>query len=85
MGSTIVDVTYGFAAGEEVVVRLQGIEVFELDSSRVLSASALPAWTIAEIVTCELSGGGPAYTLRFGLGDATCVCVVPESAIDGTA
>ena len=85
MGSTIVDVTYGFAAGEEVVVRLQGIEVFELDSSRVLSASAIPAWTIAEIVKCALREGAPSYTLRFVLGDAACVCVVPESAIDGTA
>jgi hypothetical protein len=85
MGSTTVATAYRFAVGEEVVVRLRGVEVFDLDMARVFHDGVLPHWTIAEIVERTSSDGTPCYTLRFVYRGAGCLCVVPEAAIDGTA
>lgn len=78
-------VDFAYATGEEVVVRLTGVEVFNVDEGRRVPAACVPAWTIATVAGRSEAGGEARYALRFPHHDATCVCVTDESAIDGVA
>jgi hypothetical protein len=73
-----------FDVGEEVVVRLEAGNVFEVTSSDLVCA-ALPDWTIAEIVSREMTHPEPRYRVTFSWVGGTYGCTVDESAIDGTA
>lgn len=72
-----------YQVGEEVVVRLGGVDA--LDTASGATARALPAWVIAEISERLERDGRAAYALRFALGDGAYVCVAGEDQIDGTA
>lgn len=72
-----------YQVGEEVVVRLAGVTVLDVESASYVDR--LPRWTIAEITERLLSEGRAAYALRFRLAETACICVAPEAQIDGTA
>ncbi len=76
--------TFKYEVGEEVVARLDGVKIVEMDGP-ALAAAALPAWTIGEITSRQPTASSLHYTIRFQLGDDRCLCVVSESAIEGTA
>jgi hypothetical protein len=85
MGSTATATAFLFEVGEDVVVRLRGVEVVELDTARILHIGLLRRWTIGEIVETTSSDGALCYAIRFAYRGSACVCVVAEAAIDGTA
>ena len=76
--------THTFDVGEEVVVRLNGTRVFQVED-RALQLWAMPPWAIAEILTASDGGSGATYRIRFQYGDDFYRCDVPESAIEGRA
>jgi hypothetical protein len=78
-------VAFGYRAGEDVVVRLRRSDAFDLTHDGTLSASRQPPWTIARILERALTEGRPSYVVRFRHRRAACLCVVPETSIDGTA
>ena len=84
MQITAVGARHAYEIGEEVVVRLDGAEPFEVESGAPLTP--VPQWTIAEITgKVARDGDRPGYALRFRQGVAMCICVIDEDAIDGTA
>ncbi len=85
MAVTRVQPRYAYETGEEVVVRLEGIEVYDVEAGRVRCAGALPAWTIGAVAARTATDGVAAYLLSFRDADAACLCIAPEHAIDGTA
>lgn len=74
-----------YAVGEEVVVKLDGIEVCDSDDGAVVAAAALPPWTIGEVGAAMREGGRERYAVFFLHEEALCVCVVAPDAIEGTA
>jgi hypothetical protein len=77
--------TFTYAIGEEVVVRLDNVEVFDLDNMAVIPAAFLPGWTIGRIRSLVLVGERRRYLLRTELCERTCICIVDEGLIDGLA
>jgi len=75
---------FKYEVGEEVVVRLGGATVVEAGEG-TRAASALPDWTIAEIVRAVMDRGAPSYDVRFRHLGRVHGCTVPEEAIEGTA
>lgn len=78
-------VTFAYRVGEEVVARLDGVDVHSLDHGESLPEPWRPSWTIASIMERVVRGGGLFYVLRFRLLGVAFVGVVPEDAIDGVA
>jgi|CXWL01.1.fsa_nt_gi hypothetical protein len=76
--------TFKYEVGEEVVVRLESVRLVEVTGADLVAA-ALPSWTIAEITVREVGAVQAQYTISFVLADDRYGCIVPESAIDGTA
>lgn len=74
-----------YRIGEEVVVRLAGVEAFDVAAGDRVDAALLPSWTIAAVTARTSFEGLPHYAVRFRHVDARCVAVVPEDAIDGVA
>jgi hypothetical protein len=75
---------FAYALGEDVVARLDGVEVYSLDHAALLPSAFYPGWTIATVMEQELVQGDRRYVLRFLLGDDAYVVRVQEAAIDGT-
>ncbi len=78
-------VVFAYATGEEVVVRLTGVEVLDIDLGRRVPAACVPSWTIATVAGLSEAAGEARYALRFEHHGAICVCVTDEGAIDGVA
>lgn len=76
---------FAYQAGEEVVVRLAGVDAFDVSRGLPVPRACLAAWTIGEIVSRMRRGDGPAYAVRFRHHGAPCVCVADERAIEGIA
>ena len=74
-----------YAVGEEVVVRLDDVEVRSTGDGAIVAASALPPWTIGEVGVAMREDGGERYAIFFLHDDALCACVVTPEAIEGTA
>lgn len=77
--------TFAYGVGEEVVARLDGVDVYSFDYGELLPAAWRPGWTIASIMECLVRGGQLFYVLRFRIFGVAFVSVVPEDAIDGIA
>lgn len=84
--STAVDgLRYAYDIGEDVVVRLDGIELYDVDAGKLRCRCARAAWTLAVVSGRTELAGAPAYVLNAGCRGARVICVAPESAIDGVA
>ena len=78
-------VTFAYAAGEEVVVRLAGVAVHGVEAGRPLAAALVPAWCIAEVAEAFARDDAPHYVLRFAIHGEPCLAITDESAIEGVA
>lgn len=78
-------VTFAFAPGEEVIVRLAGVAVHGIAAGRPLAAALVPAWAIADVAEAFERNGTPHYVLRFTLHGEPCLALADESAVEGTA
>lgn len=76
---------FEYQIADEVVVRLDRADAFDLVAGVPMSATCLPAWTIADITARVDRGGRHAYAIRFRHHDAVCIAVLGEEFIDGTA
>jgi hypothetical protein len=74
-----------YALGEDVIVRLDGVDVLDTDHMAVLPRPFVPEWTIARIVSFVLRDGCFGYLVRAEVCDHPCLCVVDDAAIDGVA
>jgi hypothetical protein len=82
----LVEREYGvYTRGEEVVVRLAGVDVLDFGRAEMVAADALPAWSIGSVAAVVREEGERRYAVFFRHGDAECVCIVGEGAIEGTA
>lgn len=78
-------IRFAYAAGEDVVVRLAGVEVLDVEAGRRVPSACVPSWTIATVAERFVAQGEPRYALRFEHHGAPCVAVADESAIEGVA
>jgi hypothetical protein len=76
---------FAYAVGEEIVAGLAGIAVFDVARSSIVTPRGAPPWTIGTIMERWRTDATSRYAIRFRYGKTTCVCVLPEQAIDGTA
>jgi hypothetical protein len=76
---------FTYAVGEEVVCTLAHGEAIDLGRGTPLAATCVPAWTIGVIVGHAPREGAASYVVRFRHHDATCLAVVGEEQIEGTA
>ncbi len=76
---------FAYGVGEDVVVRLSGVEVFDVSGGGPLRNAHAPPWTIASVAGRVLRRGIPHYALRFTHNGAACLCVADERAIEGVA
>jgi hypothetical protein len=74
-----------YEIGEEVVVRLAGIEAWALDAGAAVAPERLPPWTIGEVCGRVRRDRRTMYAVRFRRGHSTCICAVDAGAIEGTA
>ncbi len=74
-----------YRVGEDVVVRLKGIEVHDVERGGLVPVAFLPPWTIAAISGIVQSGSYQAYVLQLQICHDPCVCTAGEDAIEGTA
>jgi hypothetical protein len=76
---------FAYEAGEEVVLRLDGADAFDVGRGLPVPSACLAAWTIGTIVTAMRRDGAPAYAVRFLPHGDACVCAADERAIEGIA
>jgi hypothetical protein len=76
---------FAYSPGEEVVLRLDGVTPWLLREGCALPDGSAPPWTIARIVSRVLLEDRPHYALNFLHQDDACICMAPESAIEGVA
>ena len=81
----LTEVRYAYAAGEEVIVRLDGVAAHNVERGAAVDAACLPEWTIGIVLGCTTADGLPAYVLRIEHDGCACVCTAPEAAIEGVA
>jgi len=74
---------YTYDVGEDVVVRLEGIDVYDLERMAPVPRSCLPAWTIARVSRLLEELPRPAYLIQGRVWHHRCIWVADESAIDG--
>jgi hypothetical protein len=77
--------THAYRPGEEVIVRLAGVDVHNSERGVGVEATCLPTWTIGVVIDCAALDGGPAYVMRLDHDGCACVCVAPETSIEGVA
>lgn len=77
--------TQSYTAGEEVVVRLAGLDAYNVDRGAAVEAACLPSWTIGIVMSRCLVDGDAAYVLRIVHDGCACLCVAPIEAIEGVA
>ena len=80
-----IDRPYAYAVGEDVVVRLEDVEVYDLQHMSLIPAIYIPKWTIARIRSFVAGNVLPAYMFRSRMCGRACIWVAEESAIEGVA
>jgi hypothetical protein len=75
----------GFRVREEVVVRLNGLEVYSIERGACVPEDVRPAWGIGEIVEIRTCADVRSYVVWFRYRRKCYVAVVPEQAIEGVA
>jgi hypothetical protein len=75
----------GFRVREEVVVRLNGLEVYSIERGVCVPEGARPDWGIGEIVEIRTCADRRSYVVWFRYRRKCYVAVVPEQAIEGVA
>jgi hypothetical protein len=85
MNVTQEETQFAYRVGEDVVVRLSGVEVFDVDSGGKVHDACVPPWTIASVAGRVVRRGIPHYALRFSHHGTACLCVADERAIEGIA
>jgi hypothetical protein len=76
---------FTYEAGDEVVVRLLDVAVFDVDRNQEVPRDRLPEWTIARVTAVVPDGASVRYLLSAQRAGRTFVAVVDESVIDGVA
>jgi hypothetical protein len=74
-----------YTVGEDVVVRLAGVDVLDVEHMVVVPPTMLPEWTIARIVSFVVRDDCLCYVVSGEVRDASCMCVVDDDAIEGIA
>jgi hypothetical protein len=77
--------TFVYEIGEEVVVRLEDVDLMEVEQQALIPRALLPTWTIGRITSFVTGGERPSYLLSTELRELNCICVVDEEAIEGLA
>lgn len=85
MGAATKHASFMYDIADEVVVRLDGVDAFDLTAGRAVERARLPAWTIAAVTARAEQHARAVYAIRFRDGEATCIAVIDESSIDGLA
>jgi hypothetical protein len=78
-------VEFAYEIGEEVVARLGGAQILDVERGIELPRGCAPDWTICAVIGRVERRGRHGYVLRFRRHGDACVSVVPESAIEGVA
>ena len=76
---------FAYGIGEDVVVRMAGVQAFDIERGRPVAAACVPEWTIGAVLGRSTRDGVPTYAVRFDVHDAPCICLADESAIEGVA
>lgn len=76
--------SFTYDLGEEVVVRLAGVQVYDLEHMTLVPPAFLPSWTIGA-VSSLVAGWPPAYLLRSYVCGSTCIYIAEEQLIEGVA
>ena len=74
-----------YTRGEEVILRLDGVDVLDFARAEMVPAAALPAWSIGSIAAVVRDDGERRYAVFFRHGRRECVCIVSDAVIEGTA
>jgi hypothetical protein len=74
-----------FTRGEEIVLRLDGVEVLDFGRAEMMPAAALPEWSIGVIAAVVRKEGERRYAVFFRHGRRECVCIAGDAQIEGTA
>jgi hypothetical protein len=74
-----------YQVGEEVVVRLVDVAVFDVDRNEEVPRERLPKWTIARVTAVVPDGTGIRYMLGARRAGRTFVAMVDAALIEGTA
>lgn len=75
----------GYRRDDEVVVRLSGVEVHNIEGGGTLAAACVPPWTIATVTGRAGTRRAPAYLLRFQHDGRACLAWVPAGLVEGFA
>jgi hypothetical protein len=76
---------FAYEIGEEVVARLGGARVLDVERGVELPDGCAPDWTICAVIGRVERRGRRGYVLRFRRHGDACVSVVPEAVIEGVA
>jgi len=76
---------YEYRGGDEVVFVLAGAEAHNIERGAPVDARCMPPWSIGVVIGRRLIRGRPGYAVRMEHDGCACVCVVPESSIEGLA
>lgn len=74
-----------YRIGEEVVVCLDRVDVFDVGRGVVVPPTYKPRWTIGTITGVVEREGRRAYVVRFRVCQSACVSTIGEDDIQGTA
>jgi len=74
-----------YTVGEEVVVSLHGVDLYETEHMMLIPRPLVPEWTIARIASIVHDGPCPSYLLHTELRTLHCICRIDEDRIEGTA
>lgn len=85
MSAATKNAVFAYQIADEVVVRLDGVDAFNLVSDAAFERSRLPRWTIADVTARAERHGRLVYAIRFSHEEALCIALVDESSIDGIA
>ncbi|HEY8172818.1 MAG TPA: hypothetical protein VIH21_07005 [Dehalococcoidia bacterium] len=80
-----VEAEYPYALGDEVVVNLAGVAVFDVDAAAPVPGSSLPDWIIGVVRGSGAASAGARYVITYSHHGRRCVAIVPARAIEGTA
>jgi hypothetical protein len=76
---------FTYTIGEEVIVRLAGVSVFDVDRTQEVPRDRLPDWTIARVTSIIPGTPGTRYVLAAQRAGRTFVAIVAEESIEGIA
>lgn len=85
MSAATKNAVFAYQIGDEVVVRLDGVDAFDLLSGAAVGRSRLPEWTIADVTARVERHGRCVYAIRFRHEEAICIALIDEASIDGVA